>query len=663
MAFRFHFIFPFEPALKFRTNFVNKQQPSMKNFLHPLASLVVFFFLTNRVVAQPAGFYNGTEGKSGTELKQILHDKISHHVDFSYNQAKYIINYSDADPQNPNNVILFYMQISRDASLYGTEAGMINREHVWAKSHGNFSGIRPMDSDALNLRPADAMANQSRGNLDFDNVQPNGTQDSYATSCWYNSSAFEPGPLTKGQVARILFYMATRYEGTDGEMDLELVSKLNNYPEAKFGNLTTLLAWNNQYPPSAMERQRNDRIFRIQQNRNPFVDHPEFANYIWENATPNGTTFGNFSMNPEFPSPQDAPQISVAIQNAGTLSDVSLFWGNAYDSENHQVKMEQSGDQFQAKLSFSGYSPGEMIFFKVLATNAASEKSTFQGNYLLPEKIETAQLTPIKQVQGTGDSSPLINQEVTVSGRVTANFDNSFYLQSGNGKRSGINIYNTLFTGRNGDSLVIRGTPSEYSNLTELSKISYVYNFKANKTPVPVVITASQVNEDYEGMLVQINNVTFDKPGSVIQEQNASYTATDNTGSVVVYISQYSRLVHKSFPAKATSLVGVVSQFLGTYQILPRDINDFKEYTPVFQALRNEPESLTVFPNPASGELTVKSNKTLLSVRITNLSGQTERIGKPIQNKLNVQKLASGIYVLEAVFGDQTIGRCKFCKF
>ena len=634
----------------------------MKNKVCSFLLLAAFTVISISGFSQPAGFYNGTEGKSGIELKQILHDKISHHVDFSYNQAKYIINYSDADPQNPNNVILFYMQISRDASLYGTEAGMINREHVWAKSHGNFSGIRPMDSDALNLRPADAMANQSRGNLDFDNVQPNGTQDSYATSCWYNESAFEPGPLTKGQVARILFYMATRYEGTDGEMDLELVSKLNNYPEAKFGNLTTLLAWNNQYPPSAMERQRNDRIFRIQQNRNPFVDHPEFANYIWGNATPNGPEFGNFSMNPEFPNPQDAPQISVAIQNAGTLSDVSLFWGNAYDSETHQVKMELSGGKYVGTLSFSGYMPGDLISFKVVATSATNEKTTFRANYLLPEKIEAAQLTPITQVQGTGDSSPMVNQEVTISGRVTASFDNSFYLQTGSGKRSGINVYNTLFTGKDGDSLVIRGTPSEYSDLTELSNISYVYNFKANKTPHPVVIKASQVNEDYEGMLVQINNVTFDKPGSVIQEQNTSYKATDNTGSVVVYISKYSRLVRKSLPAKATNLVGVVSQFQGTYQILPRDINDFKEYTPTAPVIRNAFASLSVFPNPASGELTINTTKNLSSVRIINLSGQIEKSGKPVLNKIDIRNLDAGIYILEAIFDDQTVSRCKFSK-
>lgn len=634
----------------------------MNSYLKFSLPFLFIIVLSVSTIAQPSGYYNGTEGKAGTELKAALHDIISHHVDFSYTEAKYLINYSDADPENPNNVILFYTQISRDASLYGTTAGTINREHVWAKSHGGFSGVRPMDSDALNLRPADAQANVSRGNLDFDNVQPNGTQDPYAPECWANDSAFEPGPLTKGQVARILFYMDTRYEGTDGEMDLQLVRKLNNYPAAKFGNLTTLLDWNKQYPPSALERQRNDRMFRMQQNRNPFVDHPEFADYIYDNVTPTGAEFGDFSMSPEFPAPDEEPLVSITIKNAGDLSDVTLFWGNAWDAETNQAKMELSGAQYQAKLSFAGYNPGDLIYYKVAATNSANGKSVFRANYLLPEKVDASALTPISQVQGTGDSSPLVNQEVTISGRVTANFDNSFYLQTGNEKRSGVNVYGTLFTGKVGDSLVVRGTSSEYNRLTEISNPGYSYNFRNNKAIEPVVITAAQVGEDYEGMLVQINNVMFDKPGSVIQDQNGSYTVTDNTGSAVVYINTGSRLIHKSFPTKATNLVGVVSEYSGTYQILPRDINDFKDYTPTAPTLRRAAESLTVFPNPSSGDLTVNSTKIVSFVRVIGLTGQLKETLHPVQNKINLQNLYPGIYVLEVVFDDQTIGRCKFSK-
>lgn len=635
----------------------------MKSFFTYLLFLIALTHLSINGNAQPIGYYNGAEGKSGEDLKLVLHEIISNHVDCSYNQAKNLINYSDADPDNPNNVILFYTQISRDAKKYGTKEGDINREHVWAKSHGNFSGIRPMDSDALNLRPADAQANVTRGNLDFDNVRPNGTQDAIATDCWYNANAYEPGPLTKGQVARILFYMATRYEGTDGEMDLELVSKLNNYPEAKFGNLTTLLEWNKQYPPSALERQRNDRIFRIQQNRNPFVDHPEFADYIWASGSPTGPEFGNFNMTPEIPTPEDAVTISIAIKNSTDLTDVSIFWGDAFDSENNVMKMNKSGDNYTADLSFSGYTAGDLIGFKVQATDANDTKTYFRANYLLPENITKEQLTSITDVQGTGSSSPLATQVVTISGRVTANFDNSYYIQTGNGKHSGINIYGSLFTGKTGDSLVVTGTPTEYSELTEMGNVSYVYNFKSNKTIEPVVVPVSEINEDYEGMLVQINNVTFDKPGSVIPDQNTSYYATDNTGTVAVYISYSSRLVGKSFPSNATNLIGIVSQYKDTYQILPRDINDFKAYTPNERILSISEDLLQIYPNPVTGILNINCDKTIRSVRIMNLSGQVVRQLKMSEKQINIQNLVRGVYLLEATFNDYSSARNKFMKY
>ncbi len=635
----------------------------MKNNLKALSLLAIIVIFSITATAQPAGYYNGTEGKSGDELKLALHEIVKNHVDFSYNQAKYLINYSDADPENPANVILFYSQISRNASLYGSVAGTINREHVWAKSHGNFAGIRPMDGDALNLRPADAIVNMNRSNLDFDNVQPNGTQDAIATDCWYNANAYEPGPLTKGQVARILFYMATRYEGTNGEIDLELVSKLNNYPEAKFGNLTTLLEWNRIYPPSDLERQRNDRIFRIQQNRNPFVDHPEFADFIWNNETPGSPEFGNFAMSPEFPSVTDEITISLTIKSSTDLSGVTLNWGSSYDSESHQIEMNKSGETYRAKLTLADYAPGDMIHFKVQATDSNNGKTYFRANYLLPEQVSAEQLTSISEVQGTGTSSSFLNQELTVSGRVTANFDNTFYLQTGNGKRSGINIYNTLFTGKEGDSLVIKGTALEYSNLTEISNISYVYNFKSNKPIKPILLTASQIGEDYEGMLVQINNVTFENPGSVIQELNMSYNATDNTGNVVVYINKYSRLVGKSFPAQATNLVGIISQYNDTYQILPRDINDLKVYTANKTLLQSKSENLSVYPNPATEILNIKSEKNISSVKITNYSGQEIVNRQQTNQQVNIQNLRPGIYIIEVTFEDHTSSRTRFCKY
>jgi len=131
----------------------------------------------------------------------------------------------------------------------------------------------------------------------------------------------------------------------------------------------------------------------------------------------------------------------------------------------------------------------------------------------------------------------------------------------------------------------------------------------------------------------------------------------------VVYINLYSRLVRKSFPSKVTNLVGIVSQFQGVYQILPRDISDFKDYTSTKYQLNSDIGNVLVFPNPANDILNIQCEKTICSLKITNLSGQVVLFQKQDQKQIQIQNLTSGVYILEATFENGTITRTKFCKF
>jgi len=117
-----------------------------------------------------------------------------------------------------------------------------------------------------------------------------------------------------------------------------------------------------------------------------------------------------------------------------------------------------------------------------------------RGSYIVPESISASQVTPIASVQGTGTASPMLGQQVTVAGRVTANFDKTLYIRDNSSSRGGICIYNSLKTGNIGDSVVVRGTVTEYSTLTELSNIDYLYNFGDNKSVQPITLTVSQIN-------------------------------------------------------------------------------------------------------------------------------------------------------------------------
>ncbi|KNH25490.1 ribonuclease [Priestia megaterium] len=225
-------------------------------------------------------YYRTTAGKTGNTLKTELHNIIDHHTELSYSAVWEALKKTDEDPANANNVILLYTGRSQAKSTNGGGVDDWNREHVWAKSHGDFGTAMGPGTDLHHLRPTDVSVNSTRGNLDFDN---GGTEHSEALRNYFDSDSWEPRDEVKGDVARMLFYMAVRYEGDiSDEPDLELNNTVNNGTAPYHGKLSVLLQWNAQDPVDDRERRRNDIIYSdYQHNRNPFIDHPEWVNEIW----------------------------------------------------------------------------------------------------------------------------------------------------------------------------------------------------------------------------------------------------------------------------------------------------------------------------------------------------------------------------------------------
>jgi endonuclease I len=237
----------------------------------------------------PDGYYDSAEGLTGDELKTALHDIIDNHTSYPYTDSGTdvwdILKESDRDPDNSSNVILLYTGWSINGPQEYNSGSGWSREHVWAKSHGDFDNDPPAGTDAHHLRPCDISVNSARGNKDFDN---GGTQHAEATECYTDSDSWEPRDAVKGDVARMMFYMATRYEGdVSGEPDLELVDYTGTSGPI-FGKLSTLIEWNTEDPVDEFERNRNEVVYSYQGNRNPFVDHPEYVNSIYnpENNAP-----------------------------------------------------------------------------------------------------------------------------------------------------------------------------------------------------------------------------------------------------------------------------------------------------------------------------------------------------------------------------------------
>ena len=248
----------------------------------------------------PQNYYEEANGKASEILKEALHQIISNHVVFPYTSSSTdtwdILQLSDQDPQNHDNMILVYTGRSQDKgyrdgtgnySQYengnGTHNNSWNREHVWPKSHGFPDQDDNAYTDVHNLKPCDRSVNTSRGTKDYDF---GGSQHSEATECLTDSDSWEPSDFVKGDIARILFYMVVRYDpGYDhnnNSFDLELVDYTTpNNNDPILGKLSSLIQWHYDDPVDDFEIKRNEIIYGFQENRNPFIDHPSLVSYLW----------------------------------------------------------------------------------------------------------------------------------------------------------------------------------------------------------------------------------------------------------------------------------------------------------------------------------------------------------------------------------------------
>src|SRR5690625_1602052 len=230
--------------------------------------------------AIPDGYYEDAEGKTGDELKDALHEIISEQTVLHYDDVWDAVSVTDEDPENPENVTLFYSGDSRSKDRNGGDEGDWNREHVCAKSHGDFGTTPGPGTDVHHLRPTDHTVNSTRGNKDFDE---GGEEVDDAPGNFTDEDSWEPRDEVKGDVARMVFYMAVRYEGTGEFADLELNDEVDNGSAPYMGRESVLVEWHEQDPPDEAERTRNDVIYEDwQHNRNPFIDNPEWVGDIWD---------------------------------------------------------------------------------------------------------------------------------------------------------------------------------------------------------------------------------------------------------------------------------------------------------------------------------------------------------------------------------------------
>lgn len=234
----------------------------------------------------PAGYYASLEGKSGAALKQAIQDIIANpavvHAQ-NYGDIEYILKEADQNPLNSNQVWLMYVEQSKAKYKFQTGSsniGVWNREHIFPQSRGGFADGTSSQADGINVwlptGPDDIMAGHGDAHhLRSEDGQENTIRSNRDYGSDYNGPAGNLGSW-RGDVARSLFYMAVRYNG------LSLVN--GNPPDTtvgQMGDLSSLLTWNHTDPADDFEMHRNNVIYNWQFNRNPFIDFPDLADYIW----------------------------------------------------------------------------------------------------------------------------------------------------------------------------------------------------------------------------------------------------------------------------------------------------------------------------------------------------------------------------------------------
>lgn len=253
----------------------------------------------------PSNYYSTLNGLSGSTLRQALQDIIADPNvvhGHTYGDVEFILKESDVNPLNSSQVWLMYVEQPKSKIDYQTgnsNIGVWNREHIFPQSRGGFqdgtfsfsdginiwfpvsaSDVLAGHGDAHHIRAEDGAENSLRGNRNYGNV---------SSSTVYSGPTNTQGSW-KGDVARALMYMDVRYNA------LNVVNgDVSETPTGYIGDLATLLQWHQQDPPDDFEMNRNNYIYTWQINRNPFIDHPELASYIFGSNIGQPYTLGNES--------------------------------------------------------------------------------------------------------------------------------------------------------------------------------------------------------------------------------------------------------------------------------------------------------------------------------------------------------------------------------
>lgn len=266
----------------------------MKYIINSTLVLILLFVNYSLSAQVPNGYYKNAEGKRGVELKTALFQTIKDPKVVSYSQLWKAFETTDSRRDkkvwdiysaNSGGSARYEYNFTVDrCSQYKKEGDCYNREHTFPRSW--FKGTKLLESDLFHIYPADGYVNTRRSNLPFGEAgitsweSVNGSKTGQNTLGNYTKTVFEPADEHKGDIARTYFYVVTAYEDDVTRWSSDQLSG-DSYPAFSEWSLQLLLKWHREDPVSLKEVRRNEEVYKLQGNRNPFIDYPELVEHIW----------------------------------------------------------------------------------------------------------------------------------------------------------------------------------------------------------------------------------------------------------------------------------------------------------------------------------------------------------------------------------------------
>ena len=598
-------------------------------------SALLLLFVTVGIAQIPNTYYTTATG-TGYTLKTQLYNIIKGHTDKGYAGLYTTYQTSDRDYYYENDATILDMYSEKPTGTdpytysagttqrcgtYSVEGDCYNREHIIPQS--TFNSAAPMVSDAHFITPTDGKVNGQRSNYPHGPVTTatwtslNGSKLGSSTTSGYSGPIFEPINEFKGDIARMYFYFATRYENTVAGYSYAMFNGTSNQVfTTAFLNL--LITWHNQDPVSSREIARNNAIYAIQNNRNPYIDHPEYVQAIW-----------NPTADAQAPT---AP--ANLVSSAKTITTISLSWTASTDNTavtGYNVYMDNVLKTTVTGLTttITGLTAATAYTFNVKAKDAAGNISASSNILSVTTAANGATATDLlfsEYIEGSSN-----NKALEISNATGAAINLSIY--SIKKQTNGAGAWST--------GLPLTGTLNNGSKFTIVNSLMASSCYPISSANISTSATEMTFNGNdavglfKNGVLIDIigtfNGGTANFAADETIRRKATVTSPTTTFNKTAQWDSYTSDTCNNLGSR------MVAKASKTESVL--DIN-----------------TIVIYPNPSQGTFSVNNSNKMYSIEIYSIIGQKIYSEEnSTKSEITLPNIAKGTYLVRVSIDSDSV--------